>query len=70
MPTDHTYFVSGMTCGGCAGKVTDQVERVPGVVDVDVDIATGGLTLTTERPVSDEAVQQAVEQAGYRLAAG
>jgi copper chaperone CopZ len=70
MSTNRTYLVSGMTCGSCAGKVTDHVERIPGVIDVDVDLATGGITLTTEDVVSDEAVQRAVEDAGYRIAAG
>ncbi|MBC7277395.1 heavy metal-associated domain-containing protein, partial [Nocardioides sp.] len=37
MATNATYTVSGMTCGGCAGKVTDQVEQIPGILDVDVD---------------------------------
>ncbi|NKY35716.1 heavy-metal-associated domain-containing protein [Nocardia speluncae] len=68
MPTNRTYLVAGMTCGSCAGKVTGQVEQIPGVIDVDVDLATGGITLTTESPVSDEDVQRAVRQAGYQLA--
>jgi copper chaperone CopZ len=68
MPSNRTYIVSGMTCGSCAGKVTNQVEQIPGIIDVDVDLATGGITLTSENPVSDDTVQQAVEQAGYRLA--
>lgn len=67
MPTNRTYLVAGMTCGSCAGKVTGQVEQIPGIIDVDVDLATGGITLTSENPVSDDAVKQAVEQAGYQL---
>ncbi len=61
--------IDGMTCGGCAGKVTSQVEQIPGVTDVDVDLATGGITLSADTPVSDDAVKTAVEQAGYKLAA-
>lgn len=67
MPTNRTYLVAGMTCGSCADKVTSRVEQIPGVIDVDVDLATGGITLTSANPVSDDAVQQAVEQAGYQL---
>lgn len=64
-----TYVVEGMTCGSCAGKVTDRVEQIPGVTDVDIDIATGGVTLTTDAPVSDETVKQAIEEIGYKVAA-
>ncbi|QKT10898.1 heavy-metal-associated domain-containing protein [Rhodococcus sp. W8901] len=67
MPTDRTYLVAGMTCGSCAGKVTRHVERIPGIIGVDIDLATGGITLTSEGPVSDADVRQAVENAGYKL---
>ncbi|MBU8577625.1 heavy-metal-associated domain-containing protein [Brevibacterium luteolum] len=67
--SNTTYVVEGMTCGSCAGKVTDRVEQIPGVTDVDVDIATGGVTLTTDAPVSDETVKQAIEEIGYKVAA-
>lgn len=67
MATNATYNVSGMTCGGCAGKVTDQVEQIPGVLDVDVDLASGAITLTSKTDISDASVKQAVEKAGYKL---
>ena len=69
MSTMSTYRVTGMTCGGCAGKVTNQVEQLADVTDVDVDLATGNITLTSNSPISDDAVQRAVEQAGYQIAA-
>lgn len=67
--SDNTYIVEGMTCGSCAGKVTDKVEQIPGVTDVDVDLSTGGVTLSTDAPVSDETVKQAIEEAGYKVTA-
>lgn len=67
MSINRTYLVAGMTCGSCAGKVTSHVEQIPGITDVDVDLAAGGISLTCENPISDDAVQQAVEQAGYQL---
>lgn len=65
--SNGTYIVEGMTCGSCAAKVTDKVEQIPEVDDVDIDLATGGITLTTGAPVSDETVKEAVEEAGYNL---
>jgi copper chaperone len=63
-----TYTVVGMTCGHCVSSVTEEVTQVSGVTDVDVDLATGGLTVTSDAPVDDSAIQAAVEEAGYSVA--
>jgi len=63
-----TYTVVGMTCGHCVTAVTEEVEALPGVTSVDVDLGTGGLTVTSTDPVDDGAVRAAVEEAGYRVA--
>ena len=63
-----TYTVVGMTCGHCVNSVTEEVSQVPGVTDVNVDLATGGLTVTSEADVDDGAVRAAVEEAGYQVA--
>jgi copper chaperone len=63
-----TYTVVGMTCGHCVNSVTDEVGQVPGVTDVTVDLATGGLAVTAVAEVDDGAVRAAVEEAGYQVA--
>ncbi len=62
------YTVTGMTCGHCVASVTEEVQEIPGVTDVQVDLASGSLRLTSEQPVSDADVKAAVEEAGYQLA--
>ena len=66
--TTATYTVTGMTCGHCVSAVTEEVTQVPGVTSVDVDLATGRLTVTSDAPVDDDAVRAAVDEAGYELA--
>jgi copper chaperone len=63
-----TYTVVGMTCGHCVNAVTEEVSALPGVTTVDVDLASGGVTVTSEAPVDDDAVRAAVEEAGYEVA--
>jgi copper chaperone len=63
-----SYTVVGMTCGHCVDAVTEEVSAVPGVTAVDVDLASGGLTVTSTEPVDDDAVRAAVEEAGYSVA--
>ncbi len=68
MSETRTYTVTGMTCGHCVSSVTEEVQELPGVENVEVILETGAVTVTTSRPADDEAVQAAVEEAGYQLA--
>jgi copper chaperone len=63
-----SYTVVGMTCGHCVDAVTEEVSAVPGATAVDVDLASGGLTVSSTEPVDDDAVRAAVEEAGYQVA--
>ncbi len=62
-----TYTVTGMTCGHCVSSVTEEVEQIPGVTAVDVDLETGNVTVTSESPLDAAQVKGAVEEAGYQL---
>ncbi|HLM06556.1 MAG TPA: heavy-metal-associated domain-containing protein [Blastococcus sp.] len=68
MTTTSTWTVTGMTCGHCVNAVTEEVSQVPGVTAVDVDLASGGLTVASDAPVDEDAVRAAVEEAGYEVA--
>jgi copper chaperone len=68
MSDTRSYTVSGMTCAHCVSSVTEEVQEIPGVDSVDVVLETGALTVTSSRPLDDDAVKAAVEEAGYRLA--
>ena len=65
----ETFTVAGMTCQHCVAAVTDEVAALPGVREVAIDLPTGALTLTTERPVDPTALWSAVDEAGYQLMA-
>ena len=62
-----TFHVDGMTCQRCHDAVTDQIGRLPGVVSVHIDAATGTVTVTAETPVDRVDVAAAVQTAGYEL---
>ncbi|PRY54027.1 copper ion binding protein [Knoellia remsis] len=64
----QTFTVTGMTCGHCVASVTEEVSEIAGVENVDVDLATGAVTVTSSEPLEDDAVRAAVEEAGYQLA--
>lgn len=61
------YTVEGMTCGGCVNNVAGQLKRLEGVADVDVDLVSGVVTITSDAPVTADAVAAAVHDAGYEV---
>ena len=68
MSQTSTYTVTGMTCQHCVASVTEEVQEIPGVEKVEVDLATGAVTVTSAESLDDAAVAAAVEEAGYSLA--
>ncbi len=66
--SQNTYTVTGMTCGHCATSVTEEITEIDGVSDVAVDLPTGVVTVTSDRPLDEAQVRAAVEEAGYQLA--
>ena len=67
MSSTATYTVSGMTCSHCVNAVSEEVGNIPGVTDVQVDLASGAVTVTSEAPVEETALHAAVDEAGYEL---
>jgi copper chaperone CopZ len=61
------YEVAGMTCGGCAARVSNQLAEIDGVRDVSVDVPAGKVTVTSAALLDNDTVKASVTQAGYRL---
>ncbi|HCB06512.1 MAG TPA: hypothetical protein DEQ43_20110 [Nocardioides bacterium] len=70
--TTHSYAVSGMTCGHCAGAVTSELKSLDGVTDVHVELVAGGtstVTVISSAPLDEAQVAAALDEAGdYQLA--
>jgi copper chaperone CopZ len=65
------YAVTGMTCGHCVVAVTDEVNALPGVVEVTVELRPGGtstVNVTSSEPLEAADVRVAIGEAGYELA--
>lgn len=64
----ESFNVVGMTCGHCVAAVTSEVSKIDGVTKVEVDLASGGVTVESDRPVDPNAFAAAIDEAGYALA--
>jgi copper chaperone len=66
--TDIT--VHGMTCGHCVAAVTEELKTIDGVRDVRIELHEGGdspVHITSEGDLDAEAINAAVDEAGYEL---
>lgn len=61
------WTVEGMTCGHCVKAVTEEVSALPGVTGVEVDLASGKVTVTADADPGTDAMTAAVDEAGYTL---
>jgi copper chaperone CopZ len=73
MTTTTAYQVTGMSCQHCVHAVTEELAGVGGVASVEVELLPGGeslVTVTSDRPLAEQAFAAALEEAGdYHLAA-
>jgi len=66
--SSRSIAVTGMTCDHCASAVRAEISKLPGVTDVEVDIAAGTVRITGDPLPGDTPLRAAVEEAGYELA--
>ena len=61
--------VGGMDCASCAMKIEGSVEKLPGIAEVSVNVATGRMVVSYDsQEVSEAEIQQRVTRLGYTVA--
>ena len=68
MSVTEIYRVDGMTCEHCVRAVSAEIGALPGVLDVNVDLPSGAVTVISTSPVPAQSIAEAVDEAGYTLA--
>jgi copper ion binding protein len=66
--TTQTVTVTGMTCGHCVSSVREEVGGIAGVTAVDVDLATGRVTIDSDHQIDPDVIRDAAAEAGYAVA--
>ncbi len=68
MALSKVYHVRGMSCNHCVMAVKKALTSIDGVNSVDVELATGQVTVNFTDAVDDAVVAEAIQDAGYQLA--
>lgn len=72
MSTITTLDVTGMTCGHCVSAVTKELEAVDGVGRVSITLqpeGTSEVTVFSAAPLPEDALREAIDEAGYDVTA-
>ncbi|MBY6114209.1 heavy metal translocating P-type ATPase [Mameliella alba] len=64
--TQLRFEVTGLTCGGCAGRAAKALQGVDGVTEASVNLANRMATVDTSTPAED--LRAALDAAGYPAA--
>lgn len=56
-----------MTCDHCVRAVTTELVMLPGIRSVDVDLGEGTVTVTSDAPMEQADIREAIDEAGYTL---
>ena len=67
--TSFSFCIEGMSCGSCVARVEKALRAVPGVQEVNVNLATERASVTVASATPLKQLQESVEKAGYRVAA-
>ena len=64
-----TAKISGMTCEACAMTVTENLKKIPGVKQVQVDVPAGKVRVFADKEsdIKTEAVKSTIEKSGYKF---
>ncbi len=63
--TTTDFSVTGMSCEHCVSAVSSELGSLPGVIAVDIDLATGAVAVTSDAELEHVDVVAAVVEAGY-----
>ncbi|MEI6405597.1 MAG: cation transporter [Actinomycetes bacterium] len=64
---ETSFQVQGMTCSHCVNAVTSEMLLLPGVSQVDIDLDSGTVSVTSDKSLDVEVVREAIDEAGYEL---
>jgi len=62
-------MIEGMTCGHCSGRVEKALKEQEAVKEVAVDLAGKNAIVELSADLSDEAIKEIIEDAGYDVTA-
>lgn len=61
----HHVAISGMTCGGCSGRVTNVLENTPGVIQAEISHESNSGVVVSTDEISIQKIIEIVNNTGF-----
>lgn len=62
------FRLQALNCGACVNLATSRLKRIPGVQDVEIDLATGNSKVDSDQEINLEMVKKALADTVYNIA--
>lgn len=64
-----SIIVAGMSCKHCVNRVEKALSEVEGISSISIDLENGKVEFICEKDISEEAIKELIEDAGYDVIA-
>lgn len=61
----ENFIIEGMSCGHCEAAVTEEMQKLAGVSDIQVSASAGTLSFASDGTVAEADVIAAIDEAGF-----
>ncbi|MCX2727906.1 heavy-metal-associated domain-containing protein [Thermomicrobium sp. 4228-Ro] len=64
----RVYRVPDVSCQHCIRAITEELRKIEGIQDIEVDLTSKTVRVVSEETVPDERIRSGIEEAGYTIA--
>lgn len=64
----RVYRVPDVSCQHCVRAITEELRKIEGIQDIEVDLTSKTVRVVSEDTVPDERIRSGIEEAGYTIA--
>lgn len=65
--TKTVLEIKGMTCGHCVSAVSTELNKIPTVMNVSVNLEQGEATVESSNELDANQLSEAIDEAGFEL---
>lgn len=63
----HTYYIGGMSCGGCVAGVRQKLSAVAGITSVSVDLENKKAEIISSEQIKTDTLRKALSNTHYTI---